>query len=293
LCWQTVEQQFIPALAIASAVSNNLKRQKNNNLDMEKCFVIQPFDKDKFDKRFVDIFEPAIRKADFEPYRIDQDLSVRILIDDIEKGISESAICFAEITTDNPNVWYELGFAFACNKDVVMVCSDERKDKFPFDIQHRHVITYKTSSISDYTSLEDTITRKIRALQQKSKTVKQLNVSPVIETEGLQGHEIALLILVMENQVSTEDSTTVYGLKNEMNKSGYNDIATSVAIRTLVKKGMLETFKEMDRWNNNGQEYIACKLTEKGEDWILANQDQLQFRKTPTNNKVSEDDLPF
>lgn len=259
---------------------------------MEKCFVIQPFDNDKFDKRFVDIFEPAIIKADFEAYRIDKDLSVRIPIDEIEKGISESVICFAEITTDNPNVWYELGFAFACNKDVVMVCSDERQGKFPFDIQHRHVITYKTSSTSDFTTLEDTITRKIKAFQQKSKTVKQLNTTPVVETEGLKGHEIALLILVMENQVSSEDSTSIFGLKHEMNKSGYTDIATSVGIRALVKNGMIETFKATDDYNN-GQEYFACRLTEKGESWILSNQDQLQFRKTKSNQSTEDDGLPF
>ena len=199
----------------AKIVSGNLNQQQSNNTIMEKCFVIQPFDNDKFDKRFVDIFEPAIIKAGFEAYRIDKDLSVRIPIDDIEKGISESVICFAEITTDNPNVWYELGFAFACNKDVVMVCSDERQGKFPFDIQHRHVITYKTSSTSDFTSLEDTITRKIKAFQLKSKTVKQLNTTPVVETEGLKGHEIALLILIMENQVLSEDSTSIYSLKNK------------------------------------------------------------------------------
>ena len=259
---------------------------------MEKCFVIQPFDNDKFDKRFVDIFEPAIIKAEFEAYRIDKDLSVRIPIDDIEKGISESAICFAEITTDNPNVWYELGFAFACNKDVVMVCSDERQGKFPFDIQHRHVVTYKTSSTSDFTSLEDTITRKIKAFKQKSKTVKQLNTTPVVDTEGLKGHEIALIILIMENQVSSEDSISVYVLKSEMNKSGYTDIATSVGIRSLVKNGMIETFKEIDDYNNN-QEYIACRLTEKGEGWILSNQDQLQFRKSNNNQSNVTDDLPF
>lgn len=258
---------------------------------MEKCFVIQPFDNGKFDKRYVDIFEPAIKKAEFEPYRIDNDLSVRIPIDDIEKGIAESAICFAEITTDNPNVWYELGFAFACDKDVIMVCSDERAGKFPFDIQHRHIITYKTSSTSDFNNLEDTITRKIKAFQQKTKTVKQLSVTPVVETEGLKGHEIALLILVMENQLSSEDSTSVFGLKHEMNKSGYTAIATSVGIRSLTKNGMLETFKTMDDYNNN-QEYIACKLTEKGENWILSNQDQLQFRLTMTSTDIV-DDLPF
>jgi hypothetical protein len=259
---------------------------------MEKCFVIQPFDNDKFDKRFVDIFEPAIVNAGFEAYRIDKDLSVRIPIDEIEKGISEGIICFAEITSDNPNVWYELGFAFACNKDVVMVCSDERQGKFPFDIQHRQVITYKTSSISDFNTLRDTITRKIKAFQHKAKTVKQLNTTPVIETEGLKGHEIALLILVMENQISSVEGTSVFSLKNEMDKAGYTGVATSVGITNLKKNNMIETFLQTDNWGN-GQDYIACKLTEKGEGWILSNQEQLEFRKTNHTSKPLEDELPF
>ena len=173
-----------------------------------------------------------------------------------------------------------------------MVCSDERQGKFPFDIQHRHVITYKTSSTSDFTTLEDTITRKIRAFQQKSKTVKSLNTTPVVETEGLKSHEIALLILAMENQISKEDSTSVYTLKNEMEKAGYTGIATSVGIRTLTKLGMIETFKYNDEWNNN-QEYIACRLTEIGENWILSNQEQLQFRKAYIIQAEESDELPF
>jgi hypothetical protein len=259
---------------------------------MEKCFVIQPFDNDKFDKRFVDIFEPAIQKAEFEAYRIDKDLSVRILIDDIEKGISESAICLAEITSDNPNVWYELGFAFACKKDVVLVCSDERQGKFPFDIQHRQVITYKTNSTSDFNILGDKITGKINAYKTKSKTINQLNTTPVIETEGLKGHEIALLILIMENQISLEDSIPVFSLKNEMNKAGYTDIAISVGMRTLVKYMMIETFKATDYYND--QDYLACRLTEKGNDWILSNQNLLQFRSTNhTQKDVDDNELLF
>lgn len=264
---------------------------------MNKCFVIQPFDDDKYDKRFVDIFKPAIEKSGLEAYRIDKDLSVRIPIDEIEKNITESQICFAEITTDNPNVWYELGYAFACEKDVVMICSDERVGKFPFDIQHRHIITYKTSSKSDFESLEDTITRKINAYISKRKTVKAINSAPIADREGLKSHEIAMLVLIMENQMTSEDSMSVYQLKDEMNKAGYTDIATSVGIRTLKNSKLINTFKEEDQWNNNG-EYLALKLTETGEQWIIANQDKLEFKinqaKEIIEDKNSEpDDLPF
>lgn len=257
---------------------------------MEKCFVMQPFDNDKFDARFVEIFKPAITKAGFEAYRIDEDAGTNILIEDIERGISESAFCLAEVTTDNPNVWYELGFAFACKKDVIMVCEEGRIGGYPFDIRHRHVLTYKTSSPSDFTLLGESITKKINAFQKKSKTVKRLINTPVIETEGLKGHEIALLILIMENQLSAEDCASIHELKHEMGKSGYNDIATSVGIRTLTNNGMLETFKNIDEYN--GQEYFACRLTEHGENWILSNQEQLQFRKAE-NAEADDNELPF
>jgi len=260
---------------------------------MKKCFVIQPFDNDKFDKRYSDIFQPAIEKTELQPYRIDKDLSVRIPIDDIEKNIAESELCFAEITTDNPNVWYELGYAFACEKDVVMICSDERTSKFPFDIQHRHIITYKTSSRSDFDTLEDTITRKINAYLSKRKTVKAINTSPIADREGLKSHEIAMLVLIMENQITSEDSMSVYQLKDEMNKAGYTDIATSVGIRALKQLSYVETFVETDDYNH-GQEFLACRLTEKGEGWILNNQDKLEFKIKQNNRSgIEKDDLPF
>ena len=255
---------------------------------MEKCFVIQPFDSDKFDKRYDDVFKPAILNAGLEPYRVDKDFSVRIPIDDIEKGIAESAFCFAEISIDNPNVWYELGYAFACHKDVIIVCSEERS-KFPFDIQHRHIITYKTGSTSDFNLLGENITKRIKALQASAKTVKQLISSPVVETEGLKSHEIALLIFIMENQTSPQESSPVYHLKNEMSKAGYTDVATAVGIRTLAKLEMIESFKDYNNWNN--EEYPACRLTEKGENWILSNQNQLEFRKKEP--QTPDEGLPF
>ena len=33
-----------------------LNQNRRKKINMEKCFVIQPVDNDKFDKRFVDIF---------------------------------------------------------------------------------------------------------------------------------------------------------------------------------------------------------------------------------------------
>jgi len=67
---------------------------------------MQPFDGGTFDKRYEDTFAHAIRDAGLEPYRVDQDPKVSIPIQDIESGIRDSRICFAEITLDNPNVLF-------------------------------------------------------------------------------------------------------------------------------------------------------------------------------------------
>jgi len=137
-------------------------------MDKRTCFVIQPFDKGKFDKRFEDVFAPAIEAAGLCPYRTDTDPGVVVPIESIEQGIQESVVCLADITLDNPNVWYELGFSFASAKPVVMVCSDERENrKYPFDIQHRSIIPSKPDSTKDFDGLKGAITAKLKAILKK------------------------------------------------------------------------------------------------------------------------------
>ena len=147
---------------------------------MPTCFVIQPFDRGKFDKRFSDVFKPAIEQCGLEAYRVDEDPSAEIPIEAIEKGIRESAICLADITLDNPNVWYELGFAIASQRPVVMACATERTSKFPFDVQHRNIIHYNSESSSDFQELKAKIEARIEATIKKSESLNFVASSPCV-----------------------------------------------------------------------------------------------------------------
>ena len=138
---------------------------------------MQPFDGDVYDKRYEDVFAPGIKEAGLEPYRVDRDSGVSVPIDDIESGIRSAQLCFAEITTDNPNVWFELGFAIAASKDVVLVCSEERKSHFPFDVQHRSIIKYRTGAPQDFVELRNKITKRISALLKKQEEIGQASSS--------------------------------------------------------------------------------------------------------------------
>ena len=261
---------------------------------MLQCFVIQPFDHGVYDARYREVFRPAIVNAGLEPYRVDEDPSVAIPIAEIETGIRDSAICFADITTDNPNVWYELGFAFACRKEVVLVsCSKERNGKFPFDIQHRSVINYASGTKSDFEKLETQITEKLKAYMKTQKVVARISGASIVEQEGMKSHEIAMMLIVLGENIGEYGGLATYRLKQEMNKAGYTDSATGVGLITLQKKGMVITQVEGDF---NGNEYAAVSLTQEGQEWIVQNQDLLEFNISKANQQedvTSLDDLPF
>jgi len=71
---------------------------------MATCFVIQPFDGGAYDKRYKDVYAPAIVAAGYEPYRVDHDASVSVPIESIEAGIRNAMVCLADISEENPNV---------------------------------------------------------------------------------------------------------------------------------------------------------------------------------------------
>jgi hypothetical protein len=126
-----------------------------------RCCVFQPFDNGgAFDKRYDDIISPAIRAAGLEPYRVDRDPRTTVPMDTLHEEIRSATVCLADISTNNPNVMYELGFAIASNRELVLICASQA-EKFPFDIQHRSIIRYSSDSTRDFNKLEVEITRRL------------------------------------------------------------------------------------------------------------------------------------
>lgn len=106
----------------------------------DSCFIMMPFG-DPLGQYFGTIYEPAVKKAGLRPVRADDDIfGTGKIIDQVWRGITESKVLIAELTSRNPNVFYELGLAHALQKPVVLVSSNE--EDVPFDLQHIRVIYY-------------------------------------------------------------------------------------------------------------------------------------------------------
>lgn len=104
------------------------------------CFVMQPFD-GTLGTYYESIFKPAIQQAGLTPLRADDDIfATGKIIDQVWRGIRQATVLVAELTSKNPNVFYELGLAHALQKPVVLVSSNE--DDVPFDLRHIRVILY-------------------------------------------------------------------------------------------------------------------------------------------------------
>ncbi len=262
------------------------------------CFIIQKFDGGHYDGLYEEVFALAIRAAGLEPYRVDRDPSASIPIEDIEKHISEAAACFAEISEDNPNVWFELGCAIANEKPLCMVCSTTR-DRFPFDVQHRRIIRYpQNPKPSDFDKLKEGITERLKAAVAKDATLKKsadaaiaLAIAP--DTSGLQPHELLALTLIYTYHY--DYGISAWGLAQDMEKGGYTRTASNLAIAGLQRKGLV-TFKEDH--DRDGDPVKLWSVSDDGEEWLLKNQDVLNLRSgknqpQPAGAEIANEDIPF
>jgi hypothetical protein len=191
---------------------------------------------------------------------------------------------------------YELGFALASGKDVVIICSKQPSSKFPFDIQHRGIIQYESDSPSDFERLKSEITKKIEALVRKQASVQSIaEASPVRTTEGLLPHEISALAIILANRRGDDSGAAFWSVKNDMDRAGYNDTATNLALISLEAKRLIESKALFDQ---NGEPDTSYTLTAGGVDWLLTNQDRLELRKRPQTPRgfrqaITDDDGPF
>jgi hypothetical protein len=263
---------------------------------MPRCFVIQPFDKGPYDKRYKDVLVPAITDAGLEPYRVDEDPSVTVPIENIESGIREAEICLADITTNNPNIWYEVGFAMASGRPVVMICAEPRLEPYPFDVRHRQIIPYTLQSSSDFEKLRKDVTARLIAQAKKAEELQTVAAMSQVTTitEGLSPHEVSVLITIMSQASTPTDGVMPHKIKESMQRSGFTPMASTLALAGLNKKGFIEYYDDVDF---DGNQYTRCRVSQPGVDWMLENEDRFRLtREEPQSlpsGPITDEDIPF
>src|SRR5262245_41119388 len=143
------EPQAFDRLA-ASVVSLAAKITLGNTV-----FVVMSFNEDA-DDTFGTI-ERVCRLYGFDPERTDKAATTERIYKRIVDGIHRAALVIADVTFESVNVYYELGFAEALGKDVIVVAKEGVK--LPFDTNDIPTCFFKNQ-----TKLEEVLRSRIGRL---------------------------------------------------------------------------------------------------------------------------------
>jgi len=121
-----------------------------------RLFVLMPFASE-----FLDVYVLGIRevseKLGFTVDRADDIEHNGNILDLVEQRIRQADVVIADMSTRNPNVFYEIGFARAVGRPTVLLCRNT--DDVPFDLQSINYIKY--GGIVD---LRDRLEKRLKAL---------------------------------------------------------------------------------------------------------------------------------
>jgi len=169
---------------------------------------------------------------------------------------------------------------------VIFLCEADARQKYPFDMQHRTVITYRTEIAEDYEDLKNEIKQTIEARLAARTIDEELSeiskATNLVEVSGLDQPEVALMAIVGGDATHEGARCYCHSAKHKMEKAGYTGIAFGIATRSLVNKGLL-TSEFVDE--GNYEETPVFMVTDSGWDWIDANRNRFVLHKF--------DDIPF
>lgn len=130
-----------------------------------KVFAVMKFEKD-FDDLYKEVIVPQFDKYGYEVIRADECYTTTSILQDIAQEISAASIIIADITMDNPNVFYEVGYAHALKKTTILLADKDKRDCLPFDISGFRTIFY-SNSIGGKSEIENTLTKYIENINRE------------------------------------------------------------------------------------------------------------------------------
>lgn len=118
-----------------------------------KAFVIMPF---TTSLNFVyEVIKNVVDSERLECHRVDESGISTPIVDDIKRWLANADLVIADLTGKNPNVYYEVGFAHALGKKVILIA--QSLEDLSFDVRFIRAFVYSTPE-----DLTQTLVRAIR-----------------------------------------------------------------------------------------------------------------------------------
>jgi O-acetyl-ADP-ribose deacetylase (regulator of RNase III) len=196
----------------------------------KKCFVIMPFGEKPdvggqpldFDKVYKYLIKPPISAMGIECLRCDEIGKPGRIHAEMIEHIYEDDIAVVDITTLNPNVFYELGVRHALRASVTVLI--RKKDtKLPFNIQDLNAIDYDPE---DMESVEETKTKIADFVRNGLQAAKGDSLV----------HEVLPLRIGTPPRTISETKHFSYSLINNADKS------------ICITTGDIQKIKDIDIW---------------------------------------------
>ncbi len=146
---------FFQSLGFVAAKNIQVKRQQ------PACFVVMQFT-DEYNALYSDVILPTCEEFKYKVTRADDFYNSGLIIEDITQSIRESALVIADITPNNPNVFYEVGFAHGIKKPTILL-SDRKRERLPFDVSGFRTLFYD-NTIGGKKAVEDKLRRHLEML---------------------------------------------------------------------------------------------------------------------------------
>ncbi|AYL97371.1 hypothetical protein [Mucilaginibacter celer] len=130
-----------------------------------KLFVVMQFSSE-YNELYNEVIKPVSEKLRFDCIRGDEFYAGTPILLDITKSIKEATAIIAEITPDNPNVFYEIGYSHAIEKPTILLC-DKRRANLPFDLSSFRTLYYE-NTIAGKKKIEINLTKYLENIKSSS-----------------------------------------------------------------------------------------------------------------------------
>ena len=224
---------------------------------MEKplCFVLMPFGIKKdpgggpdidFDPIYDLAIRPGIEAAGMEPIRADEERTGGIIHKAMFERLLLCDYAVADLTTANPNVFYELGVRHAVRPSTILSIFAARQ-KVPFDTNYLRSATYELADNNRFgpeqaAALRSTITRRLTELREMARTGPAVD-SPIFQLlNGYVPPDIARLKTdTFRDQVrySSEIKKNLAAARSQRDEAAIERIENSLGSFDAAESGVL------------------------------------------------------